>query len=389
MKLLTIVGTRPEAIKMAPVLRALATCEGICSRLCVTAQHRQLLDQPLAFFGLQPDIDLDLMRPGQSPGNFFARAIDALGAVMAKEQPDRVLVQGDTVTALAGTMVAFQRRIPVAHVEAGLRTFDAANPWPEEGYRQMIDAVADLLFAPTAAAAANLDKAAGKSVLVTGNSGVDATQHVLGRLACDRKLRRDADAAIPALASDRPLLLATIHRRESFGEPLERICAALARLAASSAHVVLPVHPNPEVGRTVRAVLANRPGVTLVDPLPLVAMIRLMQRVDLVLTDSGGVQEEAATLGKRALILRTVTDRPESVAAGLARLAGIDTDAIVAAADAELEQIRTHPLHEVIANPFGDGRAAERIVAELLGKSAEPFDAAPAALMAVPIRLVG
>lgn len=389
MKLLTVIGTRPEAIKMAPVLRALGTCAGVTSRLCVTSQHRELLDEPLRFFGIVPDIDLRLMARDQSLNGFFARAMAALGRLLEEEQPDRVIVQGDTVSALAGALAAFQRAIPVAHVEAGLRTFDTANPWPEEGYRQTIDAIADLLLAPTATAAANLRDAVGKSIFVTGNSGVDAVHDVLGRLSHDRKLRQSADAALPPIATGRPLLLATIHRRESFGEPLQRICAALARIAASQGHVVLPVHPNPEVSATVRSILSNRAGITLVDPLPLPAMIRLMQRADLVLTDSGGVQEEAATLGKPALVLRTVTDRPESVGNGLARLAGTDTDAIIATAAAELEELRLRPLHAVVANPFGDGRAAERIVAALVGRPVQPFAAALAEAAPVPARRVG
>ena len=389
MKLLTVIGTRPEAIKMAPVLRAVATCEYLKSRLCVTGQHRALLDQALTIFGLAPDIDLRLMSPDRSLNGFFARAMTALGRVLDEDAPDRVVVQGDTVSALAGALAAFQRRIPVSHIEAGLRTFDTANPWPEEGYRQTIDAIADQLFAPTAAAAANLCGAVGKSVFVTGNSGVDAIYGILGRLSRDRKLRLAADAAVPALPADRPLLLATIHRRESFGEPLQQICAALARIAAGHAHIVLPVHPNPEVAGPVRTALGNRVGITLLDPLPFPAMIRLMQRVDLILTDSGGVQEEAATLGKPALVLRTVTDRPEAVAAGLARLAGIATDAIIAAAEAELEQLRLRPLHAVSANPFGDGRAADRIVAGLIGRPFPPFEVAGTEPPPVPIRLVG
>ena len=389
MKLLTVIGTRPEAVKMVPILRALATCADIDSRLCVTGQHRDLLDQALGFFDLAPDIDLNLMAVDQSLNGFFGRAVVAIGRVLDEQQPDRVLVQGDTVSALAGALAAFQRRIPVSHVEAGLRTFDTANPWPEEGYRQAIDAIADQLFAPTSAAAANIERAAGKSIAVTGNSGVDATYCVLGRLSRDRKLRQAADAAIPAIAADRPLLLATIHRRESFGEPLHRICAALARIAAARAHIILPVHPNPAVAGPIRSALGNRAGITLLDPLPLPAMIRLMQRDDLVLTDSGGVQEEAATLAKPALILRTVTDRPESVAAGLARLAGTETDAIIAVVEAELEHIRLQPLHGVSPNPFGDGRAAERIVAGLLGKPVQPFEAVRAEAPPVPIRMVG
>ncbi|MFN3727044.1 MAG: non-hydrolyzing UDP-N-acetylglucosamine 2-epimerase [Allosphingosinicella sp.] len=389
MKLLTVIGTRPEAIKMAPVLDAIETCPDVTSCLCVTGQHRDLLDQALMFFDMRPDLDLGLMSAGQSLNGFFARAMAGLGRVLDEEAPNRVIVQGDTASALAGALAAFQRRIPVSHVEAGLRTFDTGNPWPEEGYRQAIDTIADQLFAPTATAAANLRISAEQSVFVTGNSGIDAVHSVLGRLSRDRELRQAADAAVPALPSDRPLLLATIHRRESFGEPLQRICAALARIAGSRAHIVLPVHPNPEVAGPVSSILRGRAGMTLLDPLPFPTMLRLMQRVDLILTDSGGVQEEAATLGKPTLVLRTATDRPESVTAGLARLAGTETDAIIGAADVELEQLALRPHDGVRPNPFGDGRAAERIVAALLGRPVEPFEAEIAHGPSVPIRLAG
>lgn len=389
MKTLTVVGTRPEAIKMAPVLRALETCNSVDSRLCVTGQHRDLLDPALHLFGLTPDIDLGLMEPEQPLNLLCSRAVAALDRVLVVERPDRVIVQGDTATAFAGALAAFQRRIPVAHVEAGLRTGDNGNPWPEEAYREGIDAFADLLFAPTALAAANLGDAPGRTILVTGNSGVDATHWVLGRLARDRALRRAADSALPTHRPDGPLLLVTIHRRESLGKPLERVCAAIARIAAGGAQVVLPVHPNPEVGRTVRGALGDRRGIVLIDPLPLPAMIRLMQRADLILTDSGGVQEEAATLGKPALVLRSVTDRPESVAAGMARLTGTDTDAIVSAADEEVARMHLRPVHQVLPNPFGDGGAAERVVAALLGEPVRPFAVGPAEPPPVPISLVG
>jgi UDP-N-acetylglucosamine 2-epimerase (non-hydrolysing) len=375
MKLLTIIGTRPEAVKMAPVLLSMRAHPGIRSLLCTTGQHSDLLDEPLSFFGIVPDFSLQLMDAGQSLGCLVARSMLAIDELLQKEMPDRVLVHGDTATSLAAAHAAFCRQIPVAHVEAGLRTYRHSNPWPEEQSRRTIDLIADRLFAPTAQAARNLaDERVDGQVSITGNSGIDALHLVIDRLTRDPALRSDCDALLPD-TGDRPLILATVHRRESIGEGVAGICRALSGLAARGrGEVALPVHPNP-AGEQIRAALSGRSGIHLLPPLPLPAMVRLMQRSDLILTDSGGVQEEAPTLGKPVLVLREVTERPEGVHAGLARLTGTCPDRIIAEAEAALARVTASPLREVVPNPYGDGRAAGRIVAGLLGESVDRFAA--------------
>lgn len=351
MRLLSVVGTRPEAVKMAPLLLALADTPGVDSRLCVTAQHRALLDGALGQFGLAPDIDLDLMTEGQALNAFFTRAIMALDRVMGETTPDRVLVQGDTATAHAAALAAHHRGIPVGHVEAGLRTY-APQPWPEEANRRAIALLADLHFAPTEGAAANLhaERVNGR-VLVTGNTGIDALHLV----------RRADPPDMPG-----KLILVTGHRRESFGAPFESICDALLALAERpNVTILYPVHPNPNVRGPVTARLGGRANIRLVDPLDLPAFVAAMRRADLILTDSGGVQEEAATLGRPVLVLRDVTERPEGVAAGYARLVGANAARIVAGANAWLDD------RPALApsTMYGDGQAAERIVAALLAEA--------------------
>lgn len=391
MKLLTIIGTRPEAVKMAPVLRVLRARRDVTSLLCATGQHRGLCDEPLGFFGLGADFRLNLLEAGQSLNQLMARAIAGVDNLLASERPDRVVVHGDTGTALAAAQAAFNRQIPVSHVEAGLRTYNPAHPWPEETNRRSIDLIADQLFAPTARAARNLtEERVGGLVTVTGNSGIDALHLVIDRLAVDADLRRRSDAELPAYADDRPLVLATVHRRENIGEGVESICAALAAIAAKRlADIVVPVHPNPDIRAAVEARLGRRPGIQLLPPLSQPAMVRLMQRADLILTDSGGVQEEAPTFGKHVLVLREVTERPEAVNAGLAALIGTCPDRIVAEVEAALARIAATPVRPVVANPYGDGRASERIVAGLLGERVEPFETTHSASPAAPLRLAG
>jgi UDP-N-acetylglucosamine 2-epimerase (non-hydrolysing) len=392
MKLLTIIGTRPEAVKMAPVLRELRGRPATTSLLCATGQHRALCDEPLAFFGLRADFHLHLMEQGQSLNQLMARALAELDDLLTAERPDRVIVHGDTTTALTAALAAFNRRIPVAHVEAGLRTYDPAQPWPEENNRRAIDLIADQLFAPTVRAARNLaEEKAGGTVTVTGNSGVDALHRVMERLAGDPALRRSSDSQLPETSGGRPLILATFHRRENMGAGVRGICAALLEIAGRGiADVALPVHPNPAVSEAVRTQLGGRPGIHLLPPLSQPAMVRMMQRCDLILTDSGGLQEEAPTLGRHVLVLREVTERPEAVNAGLAQLTGTCPARIVAGAEAALARIAATPVRQVVPNPYGDGRAASRIVAGLLGEEAEPFDIAPAALPTpAPLRLAG
>lgn len=367
MKLLSVLGTRPEAVKMAPVLLALKREPRLDVRLCVTGQHRALLDQVLDFFAIRPDFDLDLMEQGQGLNPLAAGAIERLDAIFGAEAPDRVIVHGDTTTALAAALAAFHRAIPVAHVEAGLRTYAASLPFPEEMNRRAIALIADMHFAPTPAAKANLraERLSGE-VIVTGNSGIDALDLVIGRIADDAGLRHRIDAQLPPLDPRKKLVLVTAHRRESVGAPFAAICAALAGLARRpDVEIVFPLHPNPALRPC-----AAPAGLHLVPALDLPAFVSLMQRADLILTDSGGVQEEAAALGKPILVMRDVTERPEGIGIGAAVLVGTDPDRIVRAAEARLDG-RAEPTRP--SRVYGDGRAGERIADALLGRPVEEF----------------
>jgi UDP-N-acetylglucosamine 2-epimerase (non-hydrolysing) len=357
MKLLSIFGTRPEAVKLAPILIALKSEPQIMSQVCVTGQHRDLLDQVLAFFDIVPDYDLALMERDQSLNALVSRAVLRIDKVLAEAAPDRVIVQGDTSTALAGALAAFHRRIPIAHVEAGLRTYCVNAPFPEEANRRAIALMADMHFAPTAAARAHLvgERLRGE-VFLTGNSGIDALHLALGRPW--------AGQGLPETDKGKRLILVTCHRRESFGAPFAAICAALERLAARpGVEILFPRHPNPALDG------ACPHGVRMLAPLELPAFVRLLQRADLVLTDSGGVQEEAAALGKPVVVLRAASERPESLAEG-AMLAGADPDLIVAAAEALLDG-RAPPVEPSLA--YGDGSAARRIVDALQGRPVEDY----------------
>jgi UDP-N-acetylglucosamine 2-epimerase (non-hydrolysing) len=368
MRLLSVIGTRPEAVKMAPVLRALAAEPGVESRLCVTGQHRELLDDALRFFDIAPDIDLDLMTPGQELNALFSNALHRLDAVLAETAPDRVIVQGDTTTAHAAALAAQHRGIPVAHVEAGLRTY-ATHPWPEETNRRAIALLADLHLAPTRTAAANLaaERLRG-NLFVTGNSGIDALHLTIARLDSEPGLRRAAEAALPR--SER-LILVTGHRRENFGTPLAATCEAVGMLARRpDVIVVWPVHPNPQVRGPIAAALGGAADVHLVPPLGLAAFVHAMRRADLILTDSGGVQEEAATLGTPALVLREATERIEGLATGIARMVGADPVRIVREAGSLLD----HPPCRTPSPVYGDGRAAARIADALLGRKVTEFE---------------
>jgi len=374
MKLLSVFGTRPEAIKMAPVLAALRTEAGIRTSVCVTGQHREMLDPVLSLFGIIPDCDLDLMSDGQSLNSLAARAIHELDEVLVQLRPDRVLVQGDTTSAFAGALAAFHRGVPVAHVEAGLRTWCNRRPYPEEMYRRTIDGMADLLFAPTPAARSNLlsERVPG-TVLVTGNTAVDALRRAVAMLAADDALREAADLSLPRVEAGRKLLLVTCHRRESFGAGFAGICEALKRLARrGDLEIAYPLHLNPAVAAAAREALAGSPNIHLLPPQPFLPFVRLMQRADVILTDSGGIQEEAPSLGKAVLVLREVSERPEAIDARTARIVGTCADTIEREVGALIEAAgQTHiPL---AANPYGDGRASERIVDALLGRPVREF----------------
>lgn len=373
MRVLTILGTRPDAIKLAPVVQALAAAPGVSSLLCVTGQHRRMLDQVLEVFGLVPDHDLHIMKPGQDLTHVTTAVLNGLGPVMDQARPDWVIVQGDTTTALAAALAAFYRHARVAHVEAGLRTGDILAPWPEEMNRRLIGQIAQLHFPPTEIAAANLRRegiAEGR-ILVTGNTVIDALHQVAARLDADpgqaARFAREFGWLDPA----RRLILVTGHRRESFDGGLARICRALVTLARrGDVQIVYPVHPNPRVREVAEAMLARSPSIHLIPPQDYVPFVQLMRRAHLIVTDSGGVQEEAPGLGKPVLVTRDTTERPEAIAAGTALLVGTSEDALVAAATRLLDDPAAHAAMAQARNPFGDGAAAGRIVARLLEQDA-------------------
>ncbi len=364
-KVLIIFGTRPEAIKLCPVVKHLAQRpESFDVGTCVTAQHRELLDQVLEVFGVAPDYDLDLMRPGQSLAQTAARIIAGLEPVLRDAAPDIVLVQGDTTTTFCGALGAFYERIPVGHVEAGLRTGDLLQPYPEELNRVLTTRVATLHFAATEWAASNLRRegVSGEVIHITGNPGIDAVLDVAGRLASG-ELVAPRTVAIPP---GKRLVLVTAHRRESFGKGFEGICAGLAAIARrDDAHVVYPVHPNPSVRRAVEAGLGGS-AVERIDPLDYLSFVDLMRRADILLTDSGGIQEEGPALAKPVLVMRDKTERPEAVEAGTAKLVGTDRDRIAGEVARLLESPKMRLAMASSHNPYGDGRASLRIANAIL-----------------------
>ena len=359
-RILFIFGTRPEAIKLCPVIRHMRVASDYAVKVCVTAQHRSMLDQVLECFDVCPDYDLDLMTPGQTLAQITARVISSLDLLLTREPADLAVVQGDTTTTMAGAMAAFYRRIPVAHVEAGLRTWDLAQPFPEEMNRIVTGRLADLHFAPTAGARRNLlaEGIDGERILVTGNTGIDAVLHVAGELESGRMAAREW----PWLDGRKKLIVVTAHRRESFGPGFERICEGLARLAErGDLQIVYPVHRNPNVLDPVTRLLERRPNVVLIEPLEYVSFVDLMRRAWLLITDSGGIQEEAPSLGKPVLVMRERTERPEAVDAGTVKLVGTDPEKIAGEAAVLLEDEREYGRRSRIHNPYGDGRASERI----------------------------
>lgn len=368
-RVLFIFGTRPEAIKLCPIVLHMHTRpDEFEVKVCVTAQHREMLDQVLAVFQVQPDYDLDLMRPNQTLSQLTARVIAALEPVLAAWRPDLVLVQGDTTTTFCGALAAFYQRVAVGHVEAGLRTGDLWQPFPEELNRVLTTRLTKLHFAPTAASAANLraDGVDEASIFITGNSGIDAVLHVRDKLASGGL----AGFQSVALAPGRKLIVVTAHRRENFGAGLARLYQAIARLAARpDVQIVFPVHPNPNVRKPAEDQLGGLPNVHLIAPLDYVPFVDLMQRSYLLLTDSGGVQEEAPSLGKPVLVLREKTERPEAVEAGTVRLVGTDGEKILVEAGALLDDPVQYRRMSMIHNPYGDGQASRRI-ADVIGRAA-------------------
>jgi UDP-N-acetylglucosamine 2-epimerase (non-hydrolysing) len=376
LKVLAVFGTRPEVIKLAPVIRELRKYpDRVMCKVCVTAQHRQMLDQMLQVFQIQPDYDLNIMQDNQSPSYVAARVLMELEGVIQREKPDWVLIQGDTTTVAAAALAAYYAGVKVAHVEAGLRTGDKWRPFPEEINRRVVGAIADLHFAPTALARANLlrEGVAPEAVVVTGNPVIDALRWIAAQPPSPAAVELLARAGVPG---GRRLVLVTAHRRESFGAGILALCQALAELAEGFPELTIlyPVHPNPNVHRPVHQILGRIPNIMLTEPLDYATLVHIMAQAVLVLTDSGGIQEEAPSLGKPVLVLREVTERPEAIQAGTARLVGTDPQRIVS----ETVRLLTDPAEynrmARAVNPYGDGRAAERIVSALLGEPFQPFE---------------
>jgi len=376
MKVLSIFGTRPEAIKMAPLVTALQQEPEIQSVVCVTGQHREMLDQVLALFDLRAQHDLDIMVPNQTLNGLYARLISRVDSVLEAERPDCVLVHGDTSTASACALASFHRRVRIGHVEAGLRTGNLAMPFPEEMNRRVVDAVGDWLFAPTAQSRANLmrENLAGR-ITITGNTVIDALAMTCAKLEPQGALAQQLEARYDWIDPSRRLLLVTGHRRESFGDGFKNICAALAELAQrDDLQIVYPVHLNPQVRNVVMTELAGLSHVHLIDPLDYLDFVWFMQRAYLILTDSGGVQEEAPYLGKPVLVMRDVTERPEAVQAGTVALVGTGTRRIVTEVTRLLDNPELHASFSRRINPYGDGRASLRIVDALCGRAVSEFD---------------
>ena len=373
LRVLSIIGTRPEAVKMGPVVQALAAEPAIEARVCVTAQHREMLDQVLEIFDISPDVDLDLMKPDQSLAALTAAIMTHLDPILADWQPHWILVQGDTTTVMAAALLAYYHRIRVGHVEAGLRTGDKWQPFPEEVNRRVAGVIADLHFAPTEWSRQNLlrEGIPGEKILVTGNPVIDALHQVVSRPVPGeiRTLLDKLGISDPPNPEDPRLVLMTAHRRENFGRPLENICAAVRTIAedyGDGLQLVYPVHLNPNVQEPVHRLLGDLPNVHLLPPLDYLPLVHLLKRAALVLTDSGGIQEEAPGLGVPVLVMREVTERPEGVEAGTVRLVGTEEQKIVAETRRLLDDPTAHTAMAQAVNPYGDGRAAERIVAALL-----------------------
>jgi UDP-N-acetylglucosamine 2-epimerase (non-hydrolysing) len=368
-KVLSVFGTRPEAIKMAPVIKELEKHpDRFQSLVCVTAQHRQMLDQVLTLFHIRPDYDLDIMKPGQDLFDITCNVLQGLKVVLAGEKPDIVLVHGDTTTTMAASMAAFYCGAMVGHVEAGLRTHNKHAPFPEEINRRVTGSVADLHFAPTGTARENLlrEGIAEDTVFITGNTVIDALLAVAGLISADAGLQQRFAAEFAFLDPGRKLILVTGHRRENFGDGFENICLALADIARThpDTDILYPVHLNPNVQEPVRRILGGGtyPNVRLIEPVDYLPFVYLMGRSHLIITDSGGVQEEAPSLGKPVLVMRETTERPEAVTAGTVRLVGTDQKKIVDEATLLLDSGVAYERMSLAHNPYGDGRAAERIV---------------------------
>ena len=374
MKILCVLGTRPEAVKMAPIIRLLRTTGGIEARVCVTAQHRQMLDQVLELFQIIPDYDLDLMRDGQTMAQVSAGIFTHLDPILEKFRPDWVLAVGDTTTVVTTSLLAFYRKIKFGHVEAGLRTHNKWQPFPEEINRRLATVTADLHFAPTEWSKGNLlhEGVDEQQIIVTGNSVIDALKFVAEQDQPEEITYLLARLGInaPRVGNGKRLILVTAHRRENFGQPMENICLALKELAQrENVEIVYPVHLNPNVQEPVNRILKDLPRLTLLPPLDYLPMVHLMKNAALLLTDSGGLQEEAPSFGIPVLVMRETTERPEGVEAGTLKLVGTETHRIVHEATRLLEDSAAYAKMAKASNPYGDGHTAERIVQALLKRN--------------------
>ena len=370
LKAMIVFGTRPEAVKMFPVIHALSAHASVETRVCVTAQHREMLDQVLDIARIVPDIDLDVMQAGQTLDGLLARLVVGLGETFDTERPDRILVHGDTLTTMAATLAAYFRKIPVGHVEAGLRSGNIYHPWPEEVNRKVAGAVADLHFAPTetAAAALRAENVPADRIHVTGNTVIDALLATTARIDEEPSLAAGLDPLLARFTGQR-IIAVTSHRRENFGDGMKAIADAIAAIAArDDVAVIFPVHPNPHVRSAMEPILGSLSNVALIDPLDYPHFVRLLGASELVLTDSGGVQEEAPSLGKPVLVMRETTERPEGIEAGTARLVGTDKARIVSEIFKLLDDKDAYNAMARAHNPFDDGTAAKQI-AEIVARA--------------------
>ncbi len=365
-RILTVFGTRPEAIKMAPLVHTLATDERFEAKVCVTAQHREMLDQVLGLFEITPDYDLNLMKPGQDLTDITCGILQGLKPVLADFKPDYVFVHGDTATTLSTTLAAYYQQIKVGHVEAGLRTGNIYSPWPEEGNRKLTGAIADLHFAPTETSKQNLlqENIDPEKIIVTGNTVIDALLEVIKKLETNVELKSTLQAQFNFFDSNKRLVLITGHRRESFGGGFERICEAIAHMAKEFPDVefVYPMHLNPNVREPVNRLLAGLNNVFLIEPLDYLPFVYLMNKSYVLLTDSGGIQEEAPSLGKPVLVMRDTTERPEAVDAGTVKLVGTSVETIVTELTSLLSNEEAYKTMSFAHNPYGDGKACARIL---------------------------
>ena len=372
MKVLTVFGTRPEAIKMAPLAIKLAEQEGIDARVCVTAQHREMLDQVLGLFEITPEYDLNIMKPGQDLTDVTTNILQGIKPILADFKPDVVLVHGDTATTFATSLAAYYQQIAVGHVEAGLRTGNIYSPWPEEANRKLTGAITTYHFAPTETSQQNLlnEAVAPENITVTGNTVIDALLDVSDKLKNDTALNSEMAERFSFLNKDKKLILVTGHRRESFGGGFERICKALAYTAEQhpGCQIVYPVHLNPNVQEPVNRLLKGVPNITLIEPQDYLPFVYLMNQAHIILTDSGGIQEEAPSLGKPVLVMRDTTERPEAVSAGTVKLVGTDVDKITTSLNQLLTDEKAYEEMSFAHNPYGDGKACERIIEVLREK---------------------